>query len=143
MRRLLIGLALLGLLHLVPARAHAEPVPPADAAAIVAVIRAQLDAFRADDGDLAFSFASPDIRSIFRTPETFMGMVKGGYQPVYRPRSVEFKDLVTDGGRPAQRVLLIGPDGVPVIARYLMERQPDGSWKIDGCVFEKAPDVGA
>ena len=38
-----------------------------------------------------------------------------------------------------QRVMLVGPDGVPVMARYLMQRQPDGSWLINGCILEKPP----
>ena len=125
-----------------PARAQ-DDATAAPAPAIRAVIDGQLQAFRHDDGAGAFAFASPDIQAIFQTPDRFMAMVKGAYQPVYRPRSVEFRDLATEAGRLVQRVLLVGPDGVPVIARYLMEQQPDGSWKIDGCTFEKAPEVTA
>jgi hypothetical protein len=29
---------------------------------------------------------------------------------------------------------------VPVIAQYAMERQPDGTWGIDGCVFERSTE---
>jgi hypothetical protein len=36
-------------------------------------------------------------------------------------------------GVPTQPVFLIGPDGVPVTAMYMMQKQPDGVWKIDGC----------
>jgi len=42
-----------------------------------------------------------------------------------------------------QRVLLVGPDGVPVVADYLMQRQPDGSWRINGCILERPPDRSA
>ena len=31
-------------------------------------------------------------------------------------------------------------DGRPVIARYSMEKQPDGSWRINGCALTQAPD---
>jgi hypothetical protein len=65
-------------------------------------------------------------------------MVRGGYPPVYRPREIEFRDLVEQGGRLTQRVLLVGPDGGVVIAHYFMQRQPDGSWRIDGCVLKGA-----
>jgi hypothetical protein len=64
-------------------------------------------------------------------------MVRSAYQAVYRPREVEFRDLVPVEGRWTQRVLVVGPDGVPVVAQYVMERQPDGTWRIDGCVFEQ------
>jgi hypothetical protein len=69
-----------------------------------------------------------------------MRMVREGYQPVHRPRAVEFRDLVPLEGLWTQRVLFVGPDGVPVIARYPMQRQPDGSWRIDGCVLERVPE---
>lgn len=136
MRRLVVALVVL--LSLVPPLRAAEP-----ADAIRAVIEGQLQAFRADDGAAAFAYASPKIQGLFGDPERFMTMVRSGYQPVYRPRRHEFRDLVPEAGRLVQRVLLVGPDGVPVIAAYLMQQQPDGSWRIDGCVFERQPEVAA
>lgn len=44
------------------------PVPAGEVADIRNVILAQLEAFKADDGTAAFSFAAPEIRKIFRTP---------------------------------------------------------------------------
>ncbi len=140
MRRCLtVAVASLALLLLDPAPARAAE--PADS--IRAVIEAQLRAFRADDGAAAFALASPDIQRLFGDPDRFMAMVRSGYQAVYRPRSHEFRDLAPEGDRLVQRVLLVGPDGVPVVAAYLMERQPDGSWRIDGCVFERPPEATA
>ena len=116
-------------------RAHAD-----DAAAIRAVISDQLAAFRRDDGEAAFAFAAPAIREKFGDAANFLRMVREGYGPVYRPREVEFGALSAEDGRLVQRVLLVGPDGVPVTALYFMERQPDGSWKISGCVLTAAAD---
>ena len=127
--------ALLGSLE-----AAEKPLEPGDAEAIRTVVDHQLQAFRADDGQQAFSYASPAIQSIFKNPDTFMSMVRARYPPVYRPREVEFRDLVAVEGRWTQRVLVVGPDGVPVIAQYVMEKQRDGSWGIDGCVFEKSTE---
>ncbi|MFP6741955.1 MAG: DUF4864 domain-containing protein [Alphaproteobacteria bacterium] len=104
-----------------------------DRQAIQAVIADQLDAFQRDDGAAAFAQATPDIQAHFRTAANFMRMVREAYQPVYRPRQVEFRDVIDFHGAPAERVYLIGPDGVPVIALYPMERQPDGHWRINGC----------
>jgi hypothetical protein len=144
MRKLALALALLLGLAAGSAPAPAqEQLGAGEGAAIREVIESQLDAFRRDDGPGAFAYASPDIRAMFHDPDTFMGMVRGGYAAVYRPREVEFRGLGLEDGRWTQRVLFVGPDGVPVIARYMMERQPDGSWLIDGCVLEKAPDVTA
>ena len=114
------------------ARAEGEPD------AFRAVIEAQLEAFRHDDGGAAFSFASPTIRSLFGTPESFMAMVVQGYPQIYRPRSVTFGAVVTYRGQPAQMVHLVGPKGETVNAYYQMQQQPDGSWKINGVFLEAA-----
>jgi hypothetical protein len=117
------------------AQATGEPMAmqDADRAAIRQVIESQLQAFLRDDGSSAFSFATPNIQAMFQTPDNFMTMVRAGYQPVYRPRAVTFKDIISFNGAPAQRVIVIGPDGVPVIAVYPMRQMPDGTWRIDGC----------
>jgi len=122
--------------------AAALDLAPADRSAIGAVVQAQLDAFQRDDGSEAFGYASPAIRRMFETPERFMTMVERGYAPVYRPERVEFRDIVRYRGRITQRVDVVGPDGEPVIAHYLMEQQDDGSWRIDGCILEVVPDIG-
>ena len=110
-----------------------------DRAAIRDVIGRQVEAFRRDDGDGAFGFASPSIQRMFGSADVFMDMVRQGYQPVYRPRVFDFREIVDLNGQPAQKVHVVGPDGRPVTAFYPMTRLPDGSWRIDGC-FLKAPD---
>ncbi|MGQ0663780.1 MAG: DUF4864 domain-containing protein [Pseudomonadota bacterium] len=120
----------------VPAGAQDPPrIGVADRAAIRGIIESQIAAFRRDDGPAAFAHASPTIQGIFRTPEIFMDMVRGGYQPVYRPRAVDFAELEPVGEALIQFVDLIGPDGEPALAAYEMQRQEDGSWRINGCVL--------
>lgn len=124
-----------------PRPAVAQDLPaPSQQQRIVEVIQAQLDAFRRDAWGEAWSYASPGIQAMFRTPERFRSMVTGAYQPVYRPQAVEFLDMVVEQGRPTQRVALIGPDGVGVVAHYHMERQPNGRWKIAGVSLREADD---
>ena len=126
------SLTLATLAPLAPPTAAQEVVRPAtgDQQAILGTIRAQLDAFQADDGARAFSYATPKLRDLFRTPDNFMAMVRGGYQPVYRPQSVEFLEARIVEGKIGQAVRFVGPDGRAVIAIYTMEQQPDGSWRI-------------
>lgn len=100
---------------------------------IRSVIERQLEAFQRDDAVSAFAFASSVIQAKFGTPEQFMQMVKVGYPAVYRPRSVVFEDVVIVQSIPTQPVLLLSPNGTPVRAVYMMEKYPDGSWRIDGC----------
>ena len=107
---------------------------------IRAVIEAQLDAFQRDAGPEAFSYASPDIRRKFQTPTLFMHMVKHAYPAVYRPQAVEFREFGELRGQPAQMVYFIGPDGRAALARYIMERQEDGRWLIDGVLIEDLPE---
>ena len=120
--------------------ARAEGEAPAAQAAIRSVIESQLAAFQRDDGDEAFSYASPGIQRMFRTPENFMDMVRSGYAPVYRPQEFEFRTLHNRGGRLVQEILFVGPDGEPVTALYTMEQQEDGTWRISGVVFVTAND---
>jgi len=116
-----------------PLSAQQRDLTDADRAAIRTVIERQLEALRQDDAVGAFALASPEIQAKFETPERFMTMVQTWYQPVYRPRQVVFRDLNPLAGQPTQAVLLVGPDGVPVMALYPMQQQPDGVWKIAGC----------
>ncbi|WP_374651531.1 DUF4864 domain-containing protein [Dongia sp.] len=134
----LVTLAL-GLLFLTLAPARAEP-SPTDRTSFQQIIAAQMSAFRVDDGVAAFGFASPGLQAKFGSAATFMEMVKEGYAPVYRPRAVEFRAVVDHNGQPEQQVFVIGPDGRGYIAHYMMERQPDGSWRISGCYLEPAQD---
>jgi hypothetical protein len=145
MRLRLVGLlvAVLGLLAVQANAQSAGSLGDADRTAIRGVIEQQLAAFRRDDGNAAFAYASPMIRQMFGSPDNFMAMVRGGYPPVYRPREVEFRDLADIDGRLTQRVLLVGPDGTVVVAHYFMQRQPDGSWLINGCVLKGAEDRSA
>jgi len=119
----------------------AAPVTdPALAQAIRGVISDQLTALRHDDAAAAFNDASPFIQGRFQQPDIFLQMVRSGYAPVYRPQQVEFRDLVQMGDGLEQRVFVIGPDGRAYLAHYQMQRQPDGSWKINGCILEPLAD---
>lgn len=121
--------------------AQSQDVGEADREAIRRTIERQLDAFRRDDGAAAFAVASPEIQRQFQTPEIFMHMVRQGYPQVYRPREVDFRDLVVAQGVPNQAVLIVGPDGSAAMAIYRMQKQQDGSWRIDGCALLKTGET--
>ena len=87
-------LTLLGVMLALALPAQAQ-VSAADQTAIRDVIEGQVEAFRRDDGDAAFGYASPNIQGMFGTAETFMDMVRQGYRPVYRPRVFDFREIVT------------------------------------------------
>jgi hypothetical protein len=102
------------------------------------VINAQLEAFRRDDANAAYSLAAPEIRSLFRTPGEFMRMVRTGYKAVYRPRSVRFLHHFMVAGQPVQPLEIMTAEDQLIVAYYVMQRQRDGSWKIAGCSLKGA-----
>ena len=106
----------------------------AEIKAAQSVVDSQLRAFQSDDGATAYSFASPTIKQMFPTMETFMSMVTNGYPPVRKPKSFAFgKSEEMGGGAIAQQVLIVGPDGKDYEALYTLELQADGTYKITGC----------
>ena len=105
-----------------------------DKIAIKEVIQKQIEAFQRDDGETAFSLASPGIQQTFGTPQIFLKMVKSSYYAVYRPQKVDFLSLELTRGNPVQVVQITGPDGVVYQALYPMEFQvKDQTWKTAGC----------
>jgi hypothetical protein len=116
--------------------AAAQELSPADAQEFRRIITGQIEAFRADDGPAAYSYAAPAIKKIFPSPEIFMEMVRNGYHPVYRPQSFAFGNITEEmSGRPTQRVTIVDQAGKSWVALYAFEKQPDGSWKIIGCTL--------
>jgi Domain of unknown function (DUF4864) len=123
--------------------AHADGLADADKQSFQTIISGQLEAFKADQGDLAYSFAAPYVQKVFPTVEIFMGMVKRGYEPIYRNTDYKFGIVGVDGlGRPAQHVTVTASTGKHYDAVYSMEQQKDGTWKIAGCTLLEIPGVG-
>jgi hypothetical protein len=123
---LLIGLA-------TPASACAAD----DVAAAQGVIRSQVEAFSHDDAATAYSYAAPAIHEMFPQADIFMSMVRNSYAPVYRHRSFEFGEARVSDGKVAQRARIVDDNGEAWEALYTLEQQPDGSFKIIGCVLLK------
>src|SRR5690348_3645230 len=117
---------------MVPARSEDDAVSSGDRAAIHEVITQQMAAFARDDGAAAFAFASPGIQKQFASSDHFMSMVRRAYPAVYRPRSVSFGAVRRVESSTVQEVDLIGPDGKGARAFYIMERESDGTWRING-----------
>tara|TARA_B100000809_G_scaffold5966_1_gene6098 strand:+ start:176 stop:631 length:456 start_codon:yes stop_codon:yes gene_type:complete len=122
-----------------PLRAEEAP-SPSDTANVQAVISAQMDAFKRDDGAAAFAFAAPAIKKMFGTPENFMEMVRSQYAPVFRPGYVEYLEPLAVGDQFMQPFILTGENGVTVLARYALRRQASGDWRIIGVTLSPAPD---
>ncbi len=114
----------------------------ADRMAIQGVITRQVEAFRHDDAETAFGFASPGIQDQFGTPGRFLDMVRRAYPAVHRPRAMEFTGLRLGEGAVVQEVELVGPNGALELALYTMERDSAGAWRIAGCTLVPSARVG-
>ena len=124
MRFLLAMVLALGLTPTV----YANDVRPSE------VINAQIAAFRANDLDTAFSFASANIKKIFVTAERFGQMVKRSYPMVWRPARVRYGQFSDRG---FQTVYFTDSAGSVFEARYEMVKS-DQSWKINGVLVRAA-----
>ena len=102
----------------------------------------QLDAFKADDFEQAFTFASPTIKGIFMTPQNFGAMVTEGYPMVHRPGAVKMLESRDVAGRLWQKVMITDQAGRTHILDYQMVETPDG-WQINGVQLLPEPGVGA
>ena len=116
----------------------AYAITASDEEEIISVVSAQLQAFRDDDFEKAYSYASPTIKTIFPDYKEFRDMVVGQYQAVYRPKSINIGSVSTEGGVPFLEVYLVDPDGIFVTAIYSMQQQENGSWLINGCFLSQA-----
>lgn len=119
------------------------PVRSQDAEAdIREVISGQIEAFKADDFETAFSFASPMIRRMFGSPARFGAMVQTGYPMVWRPAQVQFSGLETRAGRTVQSVVVTDQSGALYVLDYEMIAGDTG-WQIDGVTVRRSGDAGA
>jgi ABC-type transporter MlaC component len=103
-------------------------------------IMKQLEAFRRDDYDAAYVFASTEIKQMFDRP-AFERMVKGGYPEIARSTSavVSRTELGPDGDVFVQ-LKIRGANGTGIEALYQMVPERDG-WKINSVMTR--PDSGA
>ena len=134
-RRAFLGRALAAALWPVATFAQAieAKLSKADWQAIRKVISQQLAALRAEDGDRAFSYASPRIQAQFGDAQTFMAMVRGAYSPLLVARYTEFLEGAVIDGIVIQPLRLIAPDNTVQVALYTLEKQGRGRWRINGC----------
>jgi hypothetical protein len=62
-----------------------------------------------------------------------MSMVRKGYGPVYRHRSVEFGPAAVEGDTIKQEATFVDEQGRVWKAMYRLSRGPDGAWLISAC----------
>ncbi|MEO0485942.1 MAG: DUF4864 domain-containing protein [Pseudomonadota bacterium] len=109
---------------------------------IQSTINGQMEAFRADDFDRAFTFAAPNIKRMFGSPDRFGTMVRNGYPMVWKNADVQFLELRELAGNLWQMVQVQAEDGSYHYFDYMMVETAQG-WQIAAVQPLPAPDVAA
>lgn len=126
-----IGRAAVTVLMLFAAASGAQSDPDIDAAG--RVVLQQLDAFRRDDFDTAFSFASATIHDAFDRAR-FEQMVRGGYPEIAHSLSAVIDGSQRgDAGELFLFLTIRGDNGRAVQAVYEMVNE-NGHWRVNGVV---------
>ena len=95
------------------------------------IISSQIEAFKENNVEKAYTFAAPNIQSQFSNPKVFGLMVKNGYPTIWRPKSFKFTKFQELGNKSIQRVLFQSYDGSLETYDYILEKYDD-LWKIAG-----------
>lgn len=126
-----------GILVLPAPYVHAEEYSAHAAQAVTRVVQSQLNAFADDDAERAYGLATLATQSLAGTPHELLRIIKQRFTPIYRHRHALFSEPEIIGAHALQVVQLTDHDDLVWIAIYEVEREEDGSWKVDGCrLFE-------
>ena len=85
------------------------------------IISSQLQAFKEENVEEAYSFAAPSIKKQFSNPGNFGLMVRKGYPVIWKPKSYQFVKFSTNGKRSIQRVLFKSDTDALLTYDYLLE----------------------
>ena len=98
------------------------------------VIYQQLGAFKINDANKAYFFASPIIKKRFESPESFMDMIKKNYEPVSNAKDFFFLKSKFYNESIYHQVQIISQSNKSYIATYSLIFT-DEEWKISGCAI--------
>ena len=116
-----------------------------DAAPWQATVTGQIEAFRAQDGAAALSFAAKGFRTQFEgQPEAFyLAIIATGYQPIVDSRSHTFGEFTKVSDDIVMQVVkLVGPDQGLYEALYQLGNEADEGWRVLGVALKKEAGVG-
>ena len=100
-------------------------------------ISSQIEAFKENNIEKAYTFAAPNIQAQFSNPEVFGFMVRNGYPVIWRPKSFKFTEFKDFGDRCIQRVLFQSYNGSLESYDYILEKNGD-FWRIAGVLAVKS-----
>ena len=115
-------------------KTHAGGLSEKEARGIERVVMAQLVAFANGDAASAFAATTPAVRKAAGDASRFAALMQATYPMVYRPATVVFHKPEAKGATVLQLVEITDQRMKSWMAMFALERQPDRSWAISGCV---------
>jgi hypothetical protein len=97
-------------------------------------VRAQLAAIAAGDAMRAFAKLAPSTQHYFTKPARYLEALASKLPPILAARHFVFLGAGRDGIGVNQLVLITDTDGNDWLARFRVERQPAGDWRVKDCV---------
>lgn len=102
-------------------------------------VRALIHALNANRADEAFAVAAPSVRASFRDPRLFLAVIARFQTPLYKARKFQFDGIDRAGDRPVVRAYLDAGRNRRWLARFTMEPQADGNWRVLDVSLKRAP----
>ncbi len=103
-------------------------------------IRGQIRAIAVRDAKGAFAYLAPVTKDYFSEGTAFLRILIDQVRPLVDASSYSFSDVGREATDAIQDVVLTDHTGRKWLARYTLERQPDGNWGIRSCKVE--PVIG-
>jgi hypothetical protein len=109
-----------------------------DRLAIKDAVRDQLRALATLKAGDAFAQLAPSTQKYFGEPDTFLLQIAENVAPILSTKKFAFIGVGRDETSVFQEVLITDEAGLKWMANFQVQRQPDGSWRVSGCVVDVA-----
>lgn len=107
---------------------------------IRAAVRGHVLALAAGNANGAFASLAPSTKDFYGSPEVFMAALSAAVGPLATAGAFALAETGRDSIDAIQSVVITGRDGARWLARFTVERQPDGGWGIKRCSVEASTD---
>lgn len=102
-------------------------------------IRSHMQALSARDATGVYESLTPIVKDFYSNSKSFLDYLTTQLKPLANARNFAFASIEREATDAVQEVVLIGKEGREWIARFKLQRQPDGRWAIAQCLIEAAP----
>lgn len=105
---------------------------------IRATVRGQIQALVSRDAQQAFAYLAPVTKDYFADSKNFIQVLSRQMVPMMHAKRFLMAELEREATDAVQTVVLTGPHNHEWLAKFKVERQPDGTWRVKGCHIELA-----